>query len=141
MEYKRIKKEFIKTIFGFKQILPVMIGIIMLISLSLTLIPNNIYKIIFTGNNILDTLIGGVLGSISTGNPITSYIIGGTLKTQNVSMIVITSFILTWVSVGMVQLPAESLMLGKRFAITRNILSFIMALLLAFIITFIITII
>jgi len=40
-----------------------------------------------------------------------------------------TAFILAWVTVGIVQLPAESMILGKRFAILRNILSFISAIL------------
>jgi hypothetical protein len=32
-----------------------------------------------------------------------------------------------WVTVGIVQFPAEAGILGKRFAITRNTLSFILA--------------
>jgi len=35
------------------------------------------------------------------------------------------------VTVGVIQLPAEASILGKRFALTRNILSFIFAILVA----------
>jgi len=134
MQLKEIKTAFKKTANSFKQMFPTLLGVILLVNLSIALISDNFYKIIFTGNNIFDPIIGGVLGSISASNPIMSYIIGGELISQNISLIAITSFILTWVSVGIVQLPAESLMLGKKFAIIRNIISFLMALLLSLLI-------
>jgi hypothetical protein len=43
----------------------------------------------------------------------------------------VTAFLVAWVTVGIIQLPAEIMMLGKRFAITRNILSFIFSILVA----------
>ena len=136
MKPKEAKIALKKTINGFKQMLPILLGVIMLVNLSITLIPDNFYKIIFTENSILDPLIGGILGSISAGNPIMSYVIGGELIAQNISLIAITSFILTWVSVGIIQLPAESLMLGKKFAIIRNVTSFFMALFISLLIIF-----
>jgi hypothetical protein len=39
----------------------------------------------------------------------------------------VTALIISWVTVGSIQLPAEALMLGKRFAIYRNLLSFVFA--------------
>lgn len=136
MELKKIKIAFLKTVRGFKQMMPIILSVIMLVSLSIALIPSSFYKIIFTGNNIADPLIGGVLGSISAGNPVVSYIIGGELIAQNVSLTAVIVFMITWVTVGIVQLPAESLMLGKRFAITRNIVSFLTALVISFLIIF-----
>ena len=136
MNLERIKKAFFKTIFGFKQMMPMIIGVITLVSLSVALIPDWFYKIIFTDNKILDPLVASGLGSISAGNPIMSYVIGGELLAQGVGVIAITAFMLTWVTVGVVQLPAESIMLGKKFAITRNIISFVMAIIASFLITF-----
>ena len=126
-----ITQAFLKTLNNFKQVVPIILGIIILVSLSLVIIPKSFYSSIFTGNKIIDPLFGAIFGSIATGNPITSYIIGGELLEQGVSLIAITAFILTWVSVGLIQLPAESLMLGRRFAITRNIISFVTALIVA----------
>jgi uncharacterized membrane protein YraQ (UPF0718 family) len=117
---------------NFKQILPIILGVVMLVSLFLVLIPNSFYTAIFTGNKIVDPLMGAAVGSISSGNPIISYILGGELLSQGVSLIAVTAFILSWVTVGIIQLPAESLMLGKRFAITRNIVSFVASLIVAF---------
>ena len=125
------KQAFVKTINNFKQILPIIIGVLMLVSLSLVLIPKSFYAKIFVGSKIIDPLVGAVIGSAAAGNPLTSYIIGGEFLDQGVSLIAVTAFIVAWVSVGLVQLPAESLMLGKRFALARNIVSFITAIIVA----------
>ncbi len=132
MDLKNTKKALIRTLRNFKQTLPIILSVIMLVSLLLVLIPNSFYRSIFTGNKIADPLMGATIGSISSGNPIISYILGGELLGQGVSLIAITAFILSWVTVGIIQLPAESLMLGKRFAITRNIVSFAASLIVAF---------
>jgi hypothetical protein len=84
---------------------------------------------VFTGGIIRDTLIGTVTGSISAGNPITSYIISGELLKGGVSLFAVTAFIVAWVTVGLVQYPAEADILGKRFATLRNCISFILAIL------------
>ena len=72
-------------------------------------------------------MIGALLGSVSAGNPITSYILAGEFLKQGVSLLAVTAFILAWVTVGLIQLPAESLMLGKKFAVARNTVSFVTA--------------
>ena len=81
----------------------------------------------------MDSFIGSALGSILAGHPITSYIIGGELLEQGISLIAVTAFLVTWVTVGLVQLPVESALLGKKFAITRNITAFLFAILVAII--------
>jgi uncharacterized membrane protein YraQ (UPF0718 family) len=126
-----VKQAFAKTINNFKQILPIIIGVLLLVSLSLVLIPKSFYTKIFAGNQVIDPLIGAIFGSVAAGNPLTSYIIGGEFLDQGVSLIAVTAFIVAWVSVGLIQLPAESLMLGKRFALARNIVSFITAIIVA----------
>ena len=127
-----LKAVFLKTLKSFKQILPVILGVMMLVSFSISLIPKSFYVSIFTGNGITDPLFGALFGSISSGNPMVSYILGGELLKQGVSLIAVTAFMLSWVTVGVIQLPAESLMLGKRFAVTRNVISFVSSLLVAF---------
>ena len=125
------KKAFFKTAEGFKKSLLILMGVLMLLALANTLVPKQAYRLIFTGNRLVDPLMGAIVGSISGGNPITSYIIGGELRQQGVSMLAITAFIVSWVTVGVIQLPAEALMLGKRFAITRNAVSFCISMVIA----------
>ena len=126
-----MKIAFGKTLNSFKQFLPIIIGILLLMGLVITIIPKEFYAAVFSGNKFLDPLIGALLGSISGGNPITSYILGGELLKQGVSLLAVTAFLLAWVTVGVIQLPAESLMLGKKFAIIRNSVSFLTAIIAA----------
>lgn len=116
--------------------LPAIFGTILLISLINTVIPKSFYATVFQKNEIMDSFIGSIFGSISAGNPITSYIIGGELLSQGVSLIAVTAFVVAWVTVGVVQFPAEMSILGKRFAIARNLTSFVFAVLVAFITVF-----
>jgi len=75
--------------------------------------------------------LGSLVGSISAGNPITSYILGGEFLEQGVGLMAVTAFLVAWVTVGVIQLPAESIILGKKFAILRNLTSFIFAMIVA----------
>lgn len=136
MFLNNVKKAFVGTLRSFKQVMPIILGVIMLVSLSISLIPKSFYRAVFTGNEFLDPLFGSLIGSISSGNPMISYILGGELLEQGVSLIAVTAFILSWVTVGIIQLPAESLMLGKKFALARNIVSFISSLIVAFLTVF-----
>ena len=116
------------------RMLPIIFGVILLISLINVLIPKTFYSSLFKGNIFFDSTIGSFVGSISAGNPITSYIIGGEMLKQNVSLIAVTAFLVAWVTVGLIQLPAESMALGKRFAITRNTISFIFSIVVAIVV-------
>ena len=120
-------------------VFPYFIGIILLMSLFNVSIPKSFYLHIFTKSPILDPLIGAVIGSFSVGNPIISYIISGELLKQGVSLTAVTAFVLSWVTVGIIQLPAECAILGKKFAIYRNILSFLFAVIIAMIIGVVLT--
>ncbi|MEA3452905.1 MAG: hypothetical protein U9Q96_01030 [Patescibacteria group bacterium] len=131
MTLLRIKENFIKTLKSFKQIIPMILGVIMLVALFITVVPKDFYNVIFVGNKIIDPLLGATLGSVAIGQPVTSYIIGGELLNHGVSLIAVIAFILSWVTVGVFQLPAEALVFGKKFAMTRNLLSFVSALAIA----------
>ncbi len=120
-----------KTWKNITQSIPNVLSLLLLISLMFTLVPANTLRQLFTGNIFIDSLIGAVVGSISSSNPLTSYIIGGELLKQGISMLAVTAFIVSWVTVGIVQLPAEALMLGKRYAITRNLTAFVTSILVA----------
>lgn len=111
--------------------LPVIFATILLVSLLVNLIPSSFYPKVFSGNILIDPFIAAILGSISTGIPIISYIISGELLAQGISLIAVTAFIVTWVTVGVVQFPAEATILGKKFALKRNILSFIFSIIVA----------
>ncbi len=136
----KIKQSTIKTGKILWQILPTMLGVILFISLISVLISKSFYIKIFSKSVFLDLIIGNFVGSISTGNPIIGYILGGEFLSQGISILAVTAFLVSWVTVGFVQLPIELQILGKRFAILRNISAFIFSIIIAIITTLILKI-
>ena len=116
----------------FANLLPIFVGVILLVGLFSAFISKKILSSIFSGNALLDTLLGTGLGSILASNPINSYVIGGQLLEQEVSLFAVTAFIAAWVTIGLVQLPAEMAALGKKFALIRNALSFALCMAISF---------
>ena len=108
--------------------MPVIIGVVLLMGLFQTFVNKGIIASHLSGKGLWDTLWGAVAGSLFAGNPINSYIIGGELLAQGVSLLAVTAFLVSWVTVGLLQLPAEMDALGRRFALTRNGLSFVASL-------------
>lgn len=131
MKEKNIRDSFLRAGKGLWKVMPLFLGTILLISLISTLIPKSFYASVFNQNIVHDSFIGGLIGSVSAGNPLTSYIIGGELLEQGISLIAVTAFLVAWVTVGIIQLPAESAILGRKFALLRNLTSFILAIFVA----------
>ncbi len=125
-----MKKSLIKTLNNFKSSIPIIIGVFLLVNLLNSLLHNFYFKV-FTGNYLLDPLMGSLAGSISFGIPITSYIVGGELLKEGVSLLAVTAFILAWSTVGIAMLPLEISYLGKKFAIYRNMINFFFSIILA----------
>ena len=126
---RTIYNSFYRAVKGFGKALPILLGIVLLLGLFNVFISKEALSTVFVNSLWRDTLIGTGIGSISAGNPVTSYLIGGELLQQGVSLYAVCAFLTAWVTVGLVQFPAEASILGKRFSITRNILSFIFAIL------------
>jgi uncharacterized membrane protein YraQ (UPF0718 family) len=137
----KLKKSAIKSFKSLYKMLPLILGVLLLVSLIPVLIPKSFYIRFFQKNPILDSVIGSIIGSISAGSPITSYILGGEFLKDGVSLTAVTAFIVAWVTVGIIQLPAESLILGKKFAIIRNATSFLFAIIVALITVFLLNVI
>jgi uncharacterized membrane protein YraQ (UPF0718 family) len=127
----KLREAIRKAAKGLGQAIPMIIGILILISLFNTLVPVSSYQILFRGS-LFDPVVGALLGSVVAGNPVTSYIISGDLLKQGISLVTVTAFMIAWVTVGVVQLPAEIQFLGKKFALVRNLSAFILSLVVAF---------
>ncbi len=130
---KKIKKSNKQALKVILNMLPILLGMLLLVSILMNTIPDSFYQDLFRGNIFADSLIGDILGSILIGNPITGYIIGDELLSSGVSLVAVTAFLVAWVTVGLIQAPAEAIILGKRFAIFRNICAFFMAIIAAII--------
>jgi len=128
-----IKESAQKAVKGLWMAFPMILGTILLISLISAIVPKSFYISVFSKNSLLDSFVGSSIGSISAGNPITSYIFGGEMLSQGVGLVAVTAFLVSWVTVGLIQLPAESVIFGKKFAILRNIMAFVFSIIVAII--------
>ena len=114
-----------KTLHNLAGMLPILVGMLMLISLLLTLFPEAVSARLFGHGVAVDTLLGAALGGVAVGQPMISYVLGGELLTAGVGLSAVTAFIVSWVSVGVIHLPVEAVMAGRRFALLRNALAFL----------------
>lgn len=103
-----IVHSFYKAFKNFGKSFPMLLGVILILGLFRTFVTTRMLSAVFTGELLRDTVIASLMGSISVGNPVTSYLIGGELVEENVSLIAVTSFIVAWVTVGIIQLSAEA---------------------------------
>jgi uncharacterized membrane protein YraQ (UPF0718 family) len=132
MEYHDFMQTFLKSVKGFALNLPMLIGVILLTGLFEVFITPEILSSLFSGHVFYDTLIGTISGGVSAGQPFVSYLIGGELLDNGMSYYAVTAFVLSWVTLGIVQLPYEYSLFGGRFTLTRNLLAFIFVLLISF---------
>lgn len=127
MANKTMIRSIIQSVKSFGNIMPMLIGVVLLMGLFETYVTEDMLKSIFSGNTLSDTFIGTFVGGVSVGNPVVSYILGGELLSNGISLYAVTAFILSWVTLGVIQLPLEWQLFGRRFTVVRNLLSVIAA--------------
>jgi uncharacterized membrane protein YraQ (UPF0718 family) len=120
-----------KAAFGFVSMSPMLLGVIGLVGIMQIYVTPDMLSSAFGKGMFIDTLIGTFAGAISSGNPAISYVIGGELLEEGTSLYAVTAFILSWVTLGFIQLPAEAAALGFRFTLYRNLLSLIATIIIA----------
>lgn len=120
-----------RTLRSFARMLPILLGMLLLTSLILAWLPAMALQTLFGKAPSLDVLLGALIGSVAIGHPLAGYVLGGELLAGGASLMAVTALIVSWVTVGVVQLPAEALLLGRRFAFTRNLLCFLSAIAIA----------
>ncbi len=115
MEHPTFMQAFYKSLKGFALNLPMLIGVILLSGLFEVFITPDMLSSLFTGHAFYDTLMGTISGGISVGQPFISYLIGGELLDSSMSYYAVTAFVLSWVTLGVVQLPYEYSLFGGTF--------------------------
>lgn len=132
MNKDRLLSSTIRSLRTFINVLPIVIGMLLLTSLAMKFLPIENAADWFSQQGYLDVFIGTGIGSIAMGHPLASYLLGGELLAGGVSLLAVTALIVSWVTVGVVQLPVEIIMLGRHFAIYRNLSCVLLAILVAF---------
>ncbi len=132
MDHPTFIQAFYKSVKGFALNLPMLISVILLSGLFEVFITPEMLSSLFSGHAFYDTLIGTVSGGVSIGQPFVSYLIGGELLDNGMSYYAVSAFVLSWVTLGIVQLPYEYSLFGGRFTLIRNLLAFIFVFLISF---------
>lgn len=99
------------------------IAVVGLIGLFQTYVTANMLSTLFGYSAFSDIIVGTFAGAVSSGNGAISYVIAEGLQSQGVSVYALSTFILAWVTLGFVQLPAEVSVFGLKFTSYRNILT------------------
>jgi uncharacterized membrane protein YraQ (UPF0718 family) len=132
-----------KTMAGLKKgltmfinLLPVILVVIILISIILYLVPNEmIIRYFGKEAGSLSYVAAALIGSIALIPGFIAYPLAGMLVKSGVSYSVIAVFITTLMMVGFISLPLEAKYFGMRVAIIRNTLFLVGALIIGFIIS------
>lgn len=89
--------------------------------------PSMIESALGSGGGVTALLTGAGLGSVAAGPPVAAYPIASTLLASGAWAPAVAAFIVSWTLVGFVSLPFEARTFGVRFALARNVLSFVFA--------------
>lgn len=116
-----------------KNMIGEIIGILFLIGLILTFIPPDMIKYYLgESNTVISTIVAAFVGSITLIPAFVAFPLVGSLVNVGASIIPIVAFLTTLTMVGFVTFPLEKREFGVKFALTRNVLSFIFAIVIAF---------
>jgi uncharacterized membrane protein YraQ (UPF0718 family) len=128
-----------KTKLGFKNAFKSLIGIlpyVIIIILGIGVMQGFLSKEIissFLGENsgFWGVILAGLLGAVLFIPALISFPLTASLIDSGASIMVAAAFITTLTMVGFITLPLEIKVLGKKFALLRNLLSFIIAIIIA----------
>lgn len=123
-----------RTAISFASTFPIVLGVLGLATLLSALAPPQSLARLLPMESTFGPLFGAIVGSVAAGHPITSYVLAGELMSAGASLATVTALVVSWVTVGIVHLPAEAAILGMRFALWRNALSFVLAIVMAYVV-------
>jgi len=127
-----LKKAFKKALISFISITPMLIAVMGLVGLMQIYVTPDILSTFFGHGSLVDTLVGTLAGAVSMGQGMISYVVAEGLLEQGVSHYALSAFILAWVTLGFVQLPAEASIFGLKFTFYRNVLTLISTIIIAY---------
>jgi len=119
----------------FAFILPSFLIMLILISIILFLFPQEkIIDYLDYGSDMVNIILAALIGSITAVPGFIAFPLAGILREHGISYTIIASFTTTLMMVGTITFPVESTYLGKRVALIRNVIGFIIAIIVALLI-------
>jgi len=119
---------------SFIKMLPMIFIIIIAIGLLLGFIPpDQISRFVGDQSGIGGVILIGIVGALMHIPALLSFPLASSILENGASITAVTAFITTLTMIGMITLPFEIKILGKKIALLRNGISFVIAILIAFI--------
>ena len=119
---------------AFLKILPMVFIIIIIIGLLLGFMPpDQISRFVGEQSGIGGVLLVGVAGALMHIPALISFPLGASLLDSGASVTAVAAFIITLTMIGTITLPLEIKELGKKMALLRNGISFVIAIIIALI--------
>ncbi len=116
----------------FLKIAPEFIGMLMLLSIALYMIPEQLLVQVLTGDNKWSATIGAIgLGSVTIMPGFVAFPLCGILLQIGALYMVLSAFSTTLMMVGVATFPLEKRYLGTQLTLWRNAVSFIIAIVVA----------
>lgn len=108
------------------------VAVIFIIGMVLTIIPpESIKTVLGSESTFMSTVLAAMAGSVTLIPAFVAFPLVGSLVNVGASIVPAAAFLTTLTMVGVVTFPLEKKEFGKKFALTRNLLSFIAALIIA----------
>lgn len=121
--------------FSLLRVLPLLVAVFLLIGLFEVFLPAQlIERWLGASSGLTALLFSGLVGAIAIGPPLAAFPLAGSLLQAGASPPAVATFIVSWISVGIVTIPFEASVFGARFALVRNGLAFAAALLIGFLV-------
>ena len=123
--FKIAKKAFLKTA-------PSLLAVLGIVGLTLGILtPETISRLVGSEAGVIATIMAALIGAITLIPSLVAFPLAGSLLRSGATIMTISVFVTTLVMVGIVTMPMEIKILGKKFALLRNGLGFIAAVLIA----------
>lgn len=138
---QKTKQALLKAWGSFKNIIPMLLGVIFLIGLMLSLLDTEIIsRIIGENSGPVGVLLAGLVGSLTLIPGFIAFPTAALLLESGAGYIQIAAFIQTLMMVGIITIPMEIKYFNRKSAILRNVISFIVSIGVAYLIGFILKI-
>ncbi|MFW6148941.1 MAG: hypothetical protein ACOC6D_03695 [Atribacterota bacterium] len=123
---------------AYKRILvisPSFVIMLIFVSIILFLFPQEkIIQYLDSGYQTINVILAALVGSVTIMPGFVAFPLAGILRNSGISYMIIASFTTTLMMVGTVTFPVELTYFGKKVALIRNIISFIIAIIVALLI-------
>lgn len=114
---------------------PSFLAMLIFVSIILFIFPQEkIIMYLSYGNYTVNIILAALVGSITVMPGFVAFPLAGILKNSGISFTIIAAFTTTLMMVGTLTFPVEATYLGKKVALVRNTISFVIALIIALLI-------